>query len=1089
MTAQTLTTWDSLVRVTASTTALTKSSGCDGCADAGAHSGTQLTGDGYAEFVVPSLSHVFAGLGADLSAATAPSTINYAFNLQSAGTWEIRELGTYRKDGTYAPGDRFRVAVESGAVVYRRNGVALYTSRIAPAFPLVLDVTIYSMGGSLAQSVVAPAAGGSGGDTGGSGSGGTGSDTGNTGGSGVPTAEGPYRAITDRNAYAKPPLPALGPAGSVINDPVFHTPIRRITDNVTRPGSIDRSYRTPSSPHQNAWSVNSSYFYVMGSGGVGPIPYAFEPSTGMARRMQPAATGDGGLVLKFYIEPQFSYVSDSIIYGSYSGTGSTRHTIDQYDFSTGLYTKLMDLDTIAGGLSGTYIGGVGSSGGPNERIETFFGGTSQDHHHYVLVFDRANPQNRQIIDTWASTINGKAAPITLDFSLHHAMIDRSGRYVMLYATSADQAAPRNAAQEYLWDLQTGTVTEMGGATHPYGHDAFGYGVLVNKDCCSSSSWDAAQWQFRSLAAPLAPRDLIKTMISPKETYLSDHTTWNNARADRLTPVISGLYRFGTTTVAWRPWDDEIIGIQTDAPAGTDPTVWRFAHHRTDVSYDGDPTRTAFWYQPHANVSQDGQWILFTSNWQKTLGIDVAGEAGTGARQDVFMLALQAAAPAIVPVAIATPAVPAGRVSVPYSLALTATGGTGAYVWSADAMPAGLSLNASTGAISGTPSAAGTVAVHVSAADSSNTANCATVTLSFAIAPAPIAVTTTSLPRVRATQAYAATLQASGGSGTVHWTLDTGILPAGVSLDQVTGALAGTATSAGTSSFTVRATDASDPANAASAALSITIDAAPVLVTSASLPAGRATLGYAAVVQAAGGTGAYTWAIASGTLPAGLALDAATGAISGTASAAGTSTFAVRVTDSGDATNTGDAPFTIVIAAPPVTVTTTSLPTGRERIAYASTVLQGAGGGGPIVWSATGVPGGLSLNAATGTIAGTPTLAGTYTVNVSGVDSTDSSNVAVATYTVTVAAAIRISSPRTLPYGTAGVAYAYTIGSSNAIGPTKWNVQGGALPPGMTLDASTGAITGTCRTKGTYWFNARVQDANTSDTLTLTLVIK
>ena len=112
--AQTPTTWNSPVKVTASTTALTKSSGCDGCADAGAHSGTQLTGDGYAEaaeFVVPSLSHVFAGLGADLSASTASSTINYAFNLQAAGTWEIRELGAYRKDGTYAAGDRFRVAV------------------------------------------------------------------------------------------------------------------------------------------------------------------------------------------------------------------------------------------------------------------------------------------------------------------------------------------------------------------------------------------------------------------------------------------------------------------------------------------------------------------------------------------------------------------------------------------------------------------------------------------------------------------------------------------------------------------------------------------------------------------------------------------------------------------------------------------------------------------------------------------------------------------------------------------------------------------------------------------------------------------
>jgi hypothetical protein len=269
----------------------------------------------------------------------------------------------------------------------------------------------------------------------------------------------------------------------------------------------------------------------------------------------------------------------------------------------------------------------------------FFGGSSQDRHHYVVVFDRANPQNRHLLDTLASTIDGRPAPIRLNFLLHHAMIDRSGRYVMLYTTSTDQAAPRYAAQEYLWDTVTGAVTELGTSALPYGHDAFGYGVLVNQDCCTTTSWDAAQWQFRALSAPLATRDLIRTVLSPKEVYLSDHTSWNNAAADRLTPVISGLYRYGANTTPWRAWDDEIVAIQTDAAAGTEATVWRFAHHRSDVRYDGDPTRVAFWYQPHPNVSQDGRWVLFTSNWEKTLGIDSSPEAGTAARQDVFLIDL------------------------------------------------------------------------------------------------------------------------------------------------------------------------------------------------------------------------------------------------------------------------------------------------------------------------------------------------------------------------------------------------------------------------------------------------------------------
>src|SRR5690348_4897804 len=77
------------------------------------------------------------------------------------------------------------------------------------------------------------------------------------------TAVGPYTAVTDRVAYPEPALPALGAAGYTFADPVFKSTIHRVTDALTRPGSPGRSYRTPSSPHQNAWSVKSSYFYVM----------------------------------------------------------------------------------------------------------------------------------------------------------------------------------------------------------------------------------------------------------------------------------------------------------------------------------------------------------------------------------------------------------------------------------------------------------------------------------------------------------------------------------------------------------------------------------------------------------------------------------------------------------------------------------------------------------------------------------------------------------------------------------------------------------------------------------------------------------
>jgi len=450
------------------------------------------------------------------------------------------------------------------------------------------------------------------------------------------TAVGPYEAVVDRVTYNKPALPAIGGAGSAIADPVFMSIVRRITDASTRPGIPNRSYRTPSSPHQNAWSANGSYFYVV-SGDGSSIPYAFDASTGTARRLQPSSSGSGGTVLNFYIEPQFSYVNDSIIYGSVSG--GSLHTIDQYDFSTGAYSRILDLDTLVGGLAGTYIGGVASSAGATERIMVMFGGTSQDHHHLVLVFDRNNPANRLLLDTTANTVNGGATNIPLNFSLHHVAIDRSGRYVMLYPTGADQASSRKAPQSVAWDTQAGVFTEMPVATHPYGHDSFGYGTAVNQDCCVTTSYDGVQWQFRDLSSPTVSRDVLATVLQPKEVYVEDHSTWNNARPDRLVPFISGIFRYGTQNGAWRALDDEIVAVQADAP-GANPTIWRFAHHRSDVSYDGDATRVSFWYEPRPNVSHDGRWVLFTSNWEKTLGTDPTGEAGTAARQDVFLVELK-----------------------------------------------------------------------------------------------------------------------------------------------------------------------------------------------------------------------------------------------------------------------------------------------------------------------------------------------------------------------------------------------------------------------------------------------------------------
>ncbi len=296
------------------------------------------------------------------------------------------------------------------------------------------------------------------------------------------------------------------------------------------------------------------------------------------------------------------------------------------------------------------------------------------------------------------------------------------------------------------------------------------------------------------------------------------------------------------------------------------------------------------------------------------------------------------------------------------------------------------------------------------------------------APA-LSVATRTLPLAFTGSAYSQTLSAVGGTAPYSWSVTTGSLPAGLSLDASTGVISGTPSGApGKSSFTVTATDSASPAATATADLSIMVRPGPLTVTTTSLPDATVGSAYDQTLAASGGTAPYTWSISDGTLPAGLSLDASTGAITGTPSGApGKSSFTVTATDSVGTSATAD--LSITVAPGVLAVTTASLPDATVGSAYDQT-LAAAGGTGPYTWAVTSgsLPDGLSLDGSTGKITGTPsgtpgkssfTVTATDNQGTPATASQDLSITVAAAPVTTVASTTKLSvSPATAAIGTA-----------------------------------------------------------------------
>jgi len=421
-----------------------------------------------------------------------------------------------------------------------------------------------------------------------------------------------YCARTDRKVETYPAAPPkIGPAGSSIPDPNFGTRILRVTDGKTDSRRDGGSLMTPSSAEQNSWNANSTKFYVETTGGQ-YLLYDFDPATMVAHQSHNPGIPWGG-------EPQFGYTNPNMMYGF----GSRSTAFQQYDVSTDKVTILHDITSCVK-LNAEDTGHSITVNSDDTRMETGVG-PKQGENYIVYIYDRQ--QGCRWYNTNTGEIGGKWGPkgtvaIPDRFTIHNVRMSKSGKYVYVA-----RSKPSPHHHWVVWEVDTMNAVVC--PSECSGHRALGYSHLLGP----SGKSHPLDLLLRPLNHLEDSRPLIPSLGRTDGYWYDQHFSWNNANPDDTSPVCLSTYRPGnpntpaTPLAVDGPWENEILCVETD---GKDSKVWRFAHTFSTA-------KNGFWSTPRGNVSPDGRFFMFTSDWEDQLGETPNGKKY---RTDVFVVELK-----------------------------------------------------------------------------------------------------------------------------------------------------------------------------------------------------------------------------------------------------------------------------------------------------------------------------------------------------------------------------------------------------------------------------------------------------------------
>ncbi len=426
-----------------------------------------------------------------------------------------------------------------------------------------------------------------------------------------------YCAPSDRVLRKESPL-SIGDAGSVFDDPDFGSRIVRVTDANTATqlggGFPGVSFATDSSSEQNTWNKSATRFYAVTEGGRAVL-FGFDPESKNSWLVR--ISGGGWLPLR--PGASFSFVDPDVIYGSPASGDSA---VARYRLSTRKTSTVFDARRCVPHFGRVTTLGDISVSSNDQQFATYAGGPIQDEHMLVMVFDSTqgcrwyNTQTGQVGGDWGPA---GAATTPQKYLIHNARLSKRGDFVRI-------TGPGGGVEAY-WQVATLNVTTCSSRAAPYcgGHKVLGYAHMVNQP----GTLDDMNVVMRPLTSIKASFQLINPLLTPTQWTLDSHWSWNNDDANDSFPVCGSTYReVPPFTRIERAWDREVICIRTD---GTQSQVWRFAHHRSTAA-------NGFWSTPRGNVSQDGKFYMFTSDWENTLGF--LNGSRTQHRTDVFVVELK-----------------------------------------------------------------------------------------------------------------------------------------------------------------------------------------------------------------------------------------------------------------------------------------------------------------------------------------------------------------------------------------------------------------------------------------------------------------